>query len=169
MEPWLFFTRNIRDFAKQPFIIRKSDGASNYATTDLATLAYRTNEWESERIIYVTDGRQRDHFEQLFLTARKWYEAENKETPTLSHVWFGTILGEDNKAIKTRDGQPIKLVDLLNEAIRRAASMVKEKNPELATEEINRRAKNHWSGSSQVRRSLTGSNLGLCFSHGKNY
>ena len=128
-------------FAKQPFIIRKSDGASNYATTDLATLAYRTNEWESERIIYVTDGRQRDHFEQLFLTARKWYEAENKETPTLSHVWFGTILGEDNKAIKTRDGQPIKLVDLLNEAIRRAASMVKEKNPELATEEINRRAK----------------------------
>ena len=47
-------------FAKQPFIIRKSDGASNYATTDLATLGYRQKEWEAEQIIYVTDGRQRD-------------------------------------------------------------------------------------------------------------
>ena len=56
-------------FSKQPFIIRKSDGASNYATTDLATLSHRVNEWKSDRIIYVTDGRQRDHFEQLFLTA----------------------------------------------------------------------------------------------------
>ena len=49
----------------------------------------------------------------------------------LSHVWFGTILGEDNKAIKTRDGQPVKLMDLLNEAIDRAKKMVREKNPEL--------------------------------------
>ena len=127
-------------FAKQPFIIRKSDGASNYATTDLATLAYRTSEWRAEQVIYVTDGRQRDHFEQLFLTTEKWFEAENKTLPTLSHVWFGTILGEDNKAIKTRDGEPIKLIDLLNEAIQRAAEMVQEKNPDLAEEEIRRRA-----------------------------
>jgi len=128
-------------FAKQPFIIRKSDGASNYATTDLATLAYRAKEWKADQIIYVTDGRQRDHFEQLFLTAKKWFKAESKTTPTLSHVWFGTILGEDNKAIKTRDGQPIKLVDLLAEAIRRAAEMVREKNPDLPDDEIERRAK----------------------------
>ena len=60
-------------FAKQPFIIRKSDGASNYATTDLATLSYRTEEWNADQIIYVTDGRQQDHFEQLFLTAKKWF------------------------------------------------------------------------------------------------
>jgi arginyl-tRNA synthetase len=127
-------------FAKQPFIIRKSDGASNYATTDLATLKFRAEEWQSDQIIYVTDGRQRDHFEQLFLTAQKWFSAESKNLPTLSHVWFGTILGEDNKAIKTRDGQPIKLVDLLAEAIRRASEMVKEKNPDLPEAEINRRA-----------------------------
>ena len=127
-------------FAKQPFIIRKSDGASNYATTDLATLNFRAKEWQSDQIIYVTDGRQRDHFEQLFLTAQKWFNADSKNLPTLSHVWFGTILGEDNKAIKTRDGQPIKLVDLLAEAIRRASEMVREKNPDLPEAEMNRRA-----------------------------
>ena len=55
-------------------------------------------------------------------------------------MWFGTILGEDNKAIKTRDGEPIKLIDLLNEAIQRAAEMVREKKPDLAEEEIRRRA-----------------------------
>ena len=128
-------------FAKQPFIIRKSDGASNYATTDLATLTYRQKEWQAEQIIYVTDGRQRDHFEQLFLTAQKWFDADNKTLATLSHVWFGTILGDDNKAIKTRDGQPIKLIDLLEEAIRRAADMVRQKNKDLPEEEVQRRAK----------------------------
>ena len=128
-------------FSKQPFIIRKSDGASNYATTDLATIGYRTKEWKAEHIIYVTDGRQRDHFEQLFMTTRKWFTHEKIVSPSLSHVWFGTILGEDNKAIKTRDGQPVKLMDLLNEAIYRAKQMVKEKNPELDEEEMERRAK----------------------------
>ena len=128
-------------FAKQPFIVRKKDGASNYATTDLATLSFRQEEWKAERIIYVTDGRQRDHFEQLFITTRKWFSAENRESPELSHVWFGTILGEDNKAIKTRDGQPVKLADLLNEAIERAGRMVREKKPDLAEDEITKRAK----------------------------
>ena len=128
-------------FAKQPFIIRKSDGASNYATTDLATIAYRRKEWNAEHIIYVTDGRQRDHFDQLFMTVKKWFIQEKIDCPTLSHVWFGTILGEDNKAIKTRDGQPVKLMDLLKEAIDRAKNMVKEKNPELDEAEIQRRAK----------------------------
>ena len=128
-------------YAKQPFIIRKSDGASNYATTDLATIAFRTDEWDADHIIYVTDGRQRDHFEQLFLTTRKWFEKERIACPEFSHVWFGTILGEDNKAIKTRDGQPVKLIDLLNEAIERAKKMVQEKNPEIGEQEIERRAK----------------------------
>lgn len=128
-------------FAKQPFIIRKSDGASNYATTDLATLFYRQEQWQTEQIVYVTDGRQRDHFQQLFLTAQKWYHAEEKKIPRLDHVWFGTILGDDNKAIKTRDGQPIKLIDLLDEAIRRAETMVRQKNPELVDKEVNQRAR----------------------------
>ena len=128
-------------FSKQPFIIRKSDGASNYATTDLATVEYRKNEWNSDQIIYVTDGRQRDHFEQLFLTVEKWYSAEKRESPSLQHVWFGTILGDDNKAIKTRDGEPIKLIDLLNEAISRARKMVIEKKPDLTEEEVEKRSK----------------------------
>lgn len=128
-------------FAKQPFIVRKKDGASNYATTDLATVSFREQEWQAKRIIYVTDGRQRDHFEQLFLTSRKWLEAEARPSPELTHVWFGTILGEDNKAIKTRDGQPVKLADLLDEAIQRATVMVVEKNPDLSEGEVTRRAK----------------------------
>jgi arginyl-tRNA synthetase len=128
-------------FSKQPLIIRKSDGASNYATTDLATVKYRKEEWNSNQIIYVTDGRQRDHFEQLFMTVQKWFSAENNSCPQLKHVWFGTILGDDNKAIKTRDGEPIKLIDLLNESIERAKAMVIEKNPEIESSEILRRAK----------------------------
>ena len=128
-------------FAKQPFIIRKSDGASNYATTDLATISYRVREWNADHIIYVTDGRQRDHFEQLFMTTHKWFGNEKISCPNLSHVWFGTILGEDNKAIKTRDGRPVKLMDLLNEAIERAKKMVRAKNPDLTEQEIESRAK----------------------------
>ena len=75
------------------------------------------------------------------MTTRKWFSAENRASPNFARFWFGTILGEDNKAIKTRDGQPIKLADLLNEAIERAGRMVREKNPELTEDEVTRRAK----------------------------
>ena len=123
-------------FKKQPFIIRKSDGASNYATTDLATIEYRLRDWAANEIIYVTDGRQQDHFQQLFLTAEKWLRHHpDLPSPKLHHVWFGTILGEDGKAIKTRSGDPIKLKDLLDEAEQRALAIVDEKNPELPEEE----------------------------------
>tara|TARA_Y100001934_G_scaffold283155_1_gene400837 strand:+ start:3571 stop:5331 length:1761 start_codon:yes stop_codon:yes gene_type:complete len=128
-------------FAKQPFIVRKSDGASNYATTDLATLKHRVEVFQAKEVIYVTDGRQRDHFEQLFLTAEKWFAASQRPLPLLKHIWFGTILGEDGKAIKTRSGDPVKLLDLLKEAIRRARVIVSEKNPELPAEEADRIAR----------------------------
>jgi len=129
-------------FKKQPFIVRKSDGASNYATTDLATILYRIKEWKAEEIIYVTDGRQQDHFEQLFLTANKWLQQlSGIDKAGLRHVWFGTILGEDGKAIKTRSGDPIKLKDLLAEAIDRARMIVEKKNPDLTTEERQRIAR----------------------------
>jgi len=129
-------------FKKQPFIVRKSDGASNYATTDLATILYRIKEWKAEEIIYVTDGRQQDHFEQLFLTANKWLQQlSGIDKAGLRHVWFGTILGEDGKAIKTRSGDPIKLKDLLTEAIDRARMIVEKKNPDLTTEERQRIAR----------------------------
>ncbi|MEX2381559.1 MAG: arginine--tRNA ligase [Opitutales bacterium] len=122
-------------FAKQPFIVRKSDGASNYATTDLATALYRTRELKADTIVYVTDGRQQDHFQQLFLTVKKWFLAAGIPVPELDHVWFGTILGENGKAIKTRAGDPIKLKDLLQEAEDRALAIVREKNASLSPDE----------------------------------
>jgi arginyl-tRNA synthetase len=75
------------------------------------------------------------------LPVKKWFIADKKNSPKLTHVWFGTILGDDNKAIKTRDGQPIKLIDLLNESIDRAKRMVTEKKPDLDKSEIESRAK----------------------------
>lgn len=122
-------------FKKQPFIIRKSDGASNYASTDLATVLYRVREFGAETIVYVTDARQQDHFQQLFMTVRKWFPSKGLTVPELRHVWFGMILGEDGKAIKTRSGEPIRLKDLLDEAEERAYAIVSEKNPTLSEEE----------------------------------
>lgn len=118
-------------FATQPFIIRKSDGASNYASTDLATVLYRREKLNADRIVYVTDGRQQDHFQQLFLTVQKWFKATGRPCPDLQHVWFGTILGEDGKAIKTRSGAPVRLKALLDEAEQRAFALVSEKAPQL--------------------------------------
>ncbi|MEM0967616.1 MAG: arginine--tRNA ligase [Verrucomicrobiota bacterium] len=122
-------------FKDQPFIVRKSDGASNYATTDLATVEYRSEELNADEIVYVTDSRQRDHFEQLFLTVDKWYSSIGRRMPRLTHVWFGTILGEGGKAIKTRSGGSVKLQELLDEGVERARAIVEEKNPDLAVEE----------------------------------
>ncbi len=125
-----------RDAApSQPFIIRKADGASNYGSTDLATVLYRREHFNAQQIVYVTDGRQQDHFQQLFLTVEKWFAKKGYELPRLRHVWFGTILGDDGKAIKTKSGDPVKLKTLLQEAVERAEKQVAEKNPELPADE----------------------------------
>ncbi|MGD0651933.1 MAG: arginine--tRNA ligase [Verrucomicrobiia bacterium] len=113
-----------------PFLIRKADGAFLYGTTDLATIKYRIEQWHPDEIVYVTDARQKLHFQQLFATARKWW----KDVPDLRHVYFGSILGEDNKPLKTREGAPVKLTDLLDEAEERALAVVTEKNPDLPVE-----------------------------------
>lgn len=126
----IFFPEHPR-FNQQPFIVRKSDSASNYATTDLATVLYRCEAFKADEVIYVTDTRQKDHFEQLFLAVQKWFEFKGYALPVLQHITFGTILGEDGKAIKTRSGEPIKLKDLLNEAIDRAYGIVMEKSADL--------------------------------------
>jgi arginyl-tRNA synthetase len=113
---------------EQPALIRKSDGGFNYTTTDLATLAYRLETWQPDEIIYVTDGRQQLHFQQVFTAFRKWHgESKTK----LAHVWFGSILGEDGKPFKTRSGETVKLADLLDEAEERSFKIVSEKNPDL--------------------------------------
>lgn len=125
-------------FKTQPFIIRKSDGASNYASTDLATLLYRVENFAAEEIIYVTDGRQQDHFQQLFLTAQKWFGAKGYKLPKLRHVWFGTILGPDGKAIKTKSGEPIRLKSLIDESVARAREIVEQKSPETPAQEADK-------------------------------
>lgn len=98
-----------------PLIIQKSDGAYNYATTDLASLCYRIREDQAQRIIYVTDSGQANHFAQFFQVAQKagWVP----EQVELVHVPFGLVLGDDGKKFKTRSGDTVRLRDLLDEAI----------------------------------------------------
>lgn len=124
-----------------PMVIRKSDGAALYATTDLATVRYRVEEFKADKIIYVTDGRQQFHFRQLFAAARMLGLKVQ-----LEHAWFGTVLGPDKRPLKTRDGTPIKLRDLLDEGVSRATHLLRQlrsqKNlPPLPLEEEQRIAK----------------------------
>ncbi|MBS0663191.1 MAG: arginine--tRNA ligase [Verrucomicrobia bacterium] len=122
-------------FKTQPFIMRKADGASNYASTDLATALYRALHFHADGIVIVTDFRQADHFEQLFLTVRKWFAAKSYRLPALHHVTFGAVTGEDGKALRTRDGGTIKLKELLAEAEARAYALVSERSADLTEEE----------------------------------
>ena len=122
-------------FNTVPFIVRKSDQTSNYASTDLATILYRVERFQSQKVIYVTDTRQQDHFQQLFITTQKWFKSKKYNLPQLEHVTFGSILGEDGKAIKTRSGEPISLEVLLKEAEARALKLVTLKNPHLEKSE----------------------------------
>jgi arginyl-tRNA synthetase len=128
----IFFDDNPQ-LKEHPALIRKSDGGFNYTTTDLATLAYRMETWQPDEIIYVTDGRQQLHFQQLFAAFRKWQSAigNRQSAIKLAHVWFGSILGEDGKPFKTRSGETVKLSDLLDEAEERAFKIVSEKSPDL--------------------------------------
>jgi arginyl-tRNA synthetase len=106
-----------RDGDPLPLIVQKTDGAYNYATTDLAAIRYRIQTDRSDRIIYITDAGQSDHFAQVFQVAKRagWVP----EQIDIVHVPFGLVLGEDGKKIKTRDGEAIKLKALLDEAIDR--------------------------------------------------
>ena len=124
----IFFDDNPQ-LKEHPALIRKSDGGFNYTTTDLATLAYRLETWSPGEIIYVTDGRQQLHFQQLFAAFTKWHDESKAK---LAHVWFGSILGEDGKPFKTRSGETVKLSDLLDEAELRAFKIVSEKSSDLS-------------------------------------
>jgi arginyl-tRNA synthetase len=111
------------EFRDNPLLVRKSDGGFNYATTDLATIAYRSEQFKADRVIYVVDGRQQMHFRQLFAAAKRW----GYDGMKLEHVWFGTILGPDKKPMKTKEGDNVKLKALLAEAEDRAAKILAEK------------------------------------------
>lgn len=105
-----------------PMLIRKKDGAFLYATTDLATLRYRVEAWQPDAILYVVDFRQSLHFENLFAAARRM----GYERLELKHVSFGTVLGEDGRPFKTREGDAVGLESLLDEAVARARKIVEE-------------------------------------------
>jgi len=111
-----------------PMIIQKSDGAFLYATTDLAAIRYRIEDLRSTRVIYVTDARQKLHFEMLFATARAAGWAG--DDVTLEHAMFGSVLGNNRKPLKTRDGKNIKLRELLDEAEKRALELQEQRNIE---------------------------------------
>ena len=96
-----------------PCILVKSDGSSIYATTDLATLVQRMQDWNPEKVLYVTDKRQNLHFEQVFRAARK--AGIVKPETQLEHVGFGTMNGKDGKPFKTRDGGVLRLETLISD------------------------------------------------------
>jgi arginyl-tRNA synthetase len=103
-------------------IVRKSDGAFLYATTDLATLQYRMENWCPDVILYVVDHRQSEHFAKLFASARLL----GHEHVELRHISFGTVLGEDGRPYRTRSGDVVGLEGLLDEAVRRARQVVSD-------------------------------------------
>lgn len=103
-----------------PFIVRKADGAYTYATTDLATIRYRVNDLKADEILYVVDTRQSEHFALLFETVKRWGIAK----VDLRHVHFGTVMGKDRRAYKTRDGDTVGLESLLDEAVKEARTIV---------------------------------------------
>ena len=94
-----------------PCILVKSDGSAIYATTDLATLVQRMQDWNPDKVLYVTDKRQNLHFEQVFRAARK--AGIVKPETELEHVGFGTMNGKDGKPFKTRDGGVLRLEQLI--------------------------------------------------------
>ncbi len=111
---------------KPPAIVRKRDGAFTYTTTDLATIRYRLFQWQPQALLYVVDSRQALHFQNLFDAARR-YGFRDVE---LQHISFGSVLGEDGKPIKTREGEAVGLEMLLEEAVRRAAEVYEQSRRE---------------------------------------
>ncbi|TSB21718.1 arginine--tRNA ligase [Streptomyces benahoarensis] len=120
-----------------PLIVQKSDGGFGYAATDLSAIRDRVGNLGANTLLYVVDARQSLHFKMVFETARRagWL----KDGTTAQQLAFGTVLGADGKPFKTREGETVRLVDLLDEAIDRAASVVREKAQDLTGAEITER------------------------------
>jgi arginyl-tRNA synthetase len=116
-----------------PTIIQKSDGGYLYATTDLAAVKYRSFNLKADRSLYVVDARQSLHFQQVFAVAKK--AGFSSDNISLEHIAYGTMMGKDGKPFKTRSGDTVKLVELLDEAIKRAYDLVTTRSEELAESE----------------------------------
>lgn len=120
---------DLEDKGMAPCIIEKSNGSSTYATRDLAAIMYRARTYDFDKALYVTSYEQVLHFKQVFETA-KLLGLDEKYINGLEHVPFGMVLLKTGK-MSTREGNMIKLEDLLNEAMLRAEKIIEEKNPDL--------------------------------------
>jgi len=112
---------------KVPLMLQKSDGGFGYDSTDMAAVKYRLNELKADKIIYITDFSQGDHFKMIFNAAEEvgWLDKQK-----LMHIGFGTVQGEDGKRFKTRSGDTVRLVDLLDEAVERMKTSLEERMKE---------------------------------------
>ncbi|MGA5410098.1 arginine--tRNA ligase [Streptomyces lavendulocolor] len=121
-----------------PLIVKKSNGGYGYAATDLSAIRDRVQKLGADTLVYVVDARQSLHFKMVFETARRagWLGDQVHAV----QLAFGTVLGKDGKPFKTREGETVRLVDLLDEAIDRAAAVVREKAQDLTEDEIAERA-----------------------------
>ena len=122
-----------RDGEPLPLIIRARTGGFNYATSDLTCVIDRVERLGADLMLYVVGAPQQQHLDMVFAVARMagWLP----EGVDAVHVAFGNVLGEDRKMLRSRSGDSVKLVDLLDEAIERAGSLVAEKNPDLDDDE----------------------------------
>ncbi|MFW8590161.1 arginine--tRNA ligase [Glaciecola sp. 2405UD65-10] len=116
------------------YIVQKSGGGYLYATTDLAAIRYRSQQLDANRTLIFTDARQALHFKQTEIVARK--AGFFKENEAYQHCPFGMMLGKDNKPFKTRSGDTVKLIDLLDEAVERAEQLVLSRNPDMSGEQV---------------------------------
>lgn len=117
-----------------PLIVRKKDGGYGYGATDLAALRFRHEDLGGTRLLYVVGSTQQQHLAMVFEVAKMagWLAPPVRA----EHVAFGSVLGEDRKMLKSRSGETVKLIELLDEAVERALAAVQEKNPELPAEEM---------------------------------
>jgi arginyl-tRNA synthetase len=107
------------DKDKPPALVRKKDGAFTYTTSDLACIRYRVDTWQPDALLYVVDARQALHFQNMFEAARR----SGYDRLELEHISFGSVLGEDRKPLKTREGGAVELGSLLDEAVQRAGQV----------------------------------------------
>lgn len=123
-----------------PLMVQKSDGGYNYDTTDMAAIRHRINDVKADRIIYITDLGQQQHFHMVFKAAEMagWY---NPKKTRIDHVGFGLVLGPDGKKFKTRSGDTEKLIDLLFAGIEQADKILQERSPEMNADERHKLAK----------------------------
>jgi arginyl-tRNA synthetase len=117
-----FLVKEGEQWKAVPFIIRKADGGFLYSTSDLATIDYRVKEWKADEIWYVVGVTQQLHFRQLFETAHR-----RGHTTRTEHIAFGSILGPDGKMFKTRSGESVGLLEVVEEVIERAAAVVADR------------------------------------------